>query len=157
MWDTSIVITYLRDLPPVQEISLKTLTLKLAMLCALVTGQRCQSIHLMNWEQLFMGTISSRNNTAGIDYTYFSRRTKAVCIHLFMWEYIKRTKPHRGGETRLFISYIKPHKWVSKDTIARWVKIVMQQAGLEERLFKPHSTTLGCLLPQVKHFVLMCR
>ena len=54
MWDTSIVLTYLRDLK-VQEISLKTLTLKLAMLRALVTGQRYQSIHLMNLEQLFMG------------------------------------------------------------------------------------------------------
>ena len=34
---------------------------------------------------------------------------------------------------------LRPHKWVTKDTIARWVKIVMQQAGVDEHLFKPHS------------------
>lgn len=55
MWDTSIVLNYLRDLPSLQDIKLKTLTLKLVMLCALVTGQRCQSIHLMNLEQMFIG------------------------------------------------------------------------------------------------------
>ncbi len=34
MWDTSIVLTYLRDLPLLQDMNLKTLTLKLVMLCA---------------------------------------------------------------------------------------------------------------------------
>lgn len=53
MWDTSIVLAYLRDLPSLEDIDLKTLTLKLVMLCALVTGQRCQSIHLMNLEHMF--------------------------------------------------------------------------------------------------------
>ena len=59
MWDTSIVLTYLRDLPSVQELSLKTLTLKLTMLRALVTGQRCQSLHLMNWNSCLCGLNSA--------------------------------------------------------------------------------------------------
>lgn len=63
-----------------------------------------------------------------------------LCVYTHLREYIKRTKVLRGEETRLFISYIRPQKWVSKDTIARWVKMVMQQAGVDERLFKPHST-----------------
>ena len=152
MWDTSIVLTYLRDLPPVQEISLKTLTLKLTMLCALVTGQRCQSLHLMNLEQLFMGPEFCKFVINDIVKQSAPGRTQPelvipifqvepkLCVYTCLCEYIKRTKPLRGEETRLFISYIKPHKWVSKDTIARWVKIVMQQAGVDERLFKPHST-----------------
>ena len=47
-WDTSIVLTYLKTLHPPKEISLQNLIHKLVMLCALVTGQRCQTLHLMN-------------------------------------------------------------------------------------------------------------
>ena len=61
-------------------------------------------------------------------------------MYTYLREYIKRTEPLRGEEPRLFITFIRPHKWVSKDTIDRWVKIMMQQAGVDERLFKPHST-----------------
>lgn len=54
--------------------------------------------------------------------------------------HINRTKFLRGDEKRLFVSYIEPHKCVSKDTIGRWVKVVTQQAGVDPRLFQPHST-----------------
>lgn len=47
-WDVSIVLDYLETLYPHQNLSLKELTLKLVMLTALVTGQRGQSIHLMD-------------------------------------------------------------------------------------------------------------
>ena len=47
-WDNSIVLTYLKTLHPPKEISLQNPTHKLVMLCALVTGQRCQTLHLMN-------------------------------------------------------------------------------------------------------------
>ena len=152
MWDTSIVLNYLRDLPSLQDIKLKTLTLKLIILCALVTGQKCQSIHLMNLEQMFIGpefckfVINDivKQSAPGraqpeLVIPVFPAEPK-LCVCTYLREYIKRTEPLRGEETRLFISYIRPHKWVSKDTIARWVKIVMQQAGVDERLFKPHST-----------------
>ena len=51
-WDTSIVLTYLKSLCPPKEISLQNLTHKLVVLCALVTGQRCQTLHLMNLGQV---------------------------------------------------------------------------------------------------------
>ena len=50
-WDTSVVLTYLQTLHPPKKISLQNLTLKPVMLCALVTGQRCQTLHLMNLGQ----------------------------------------------------------------------------------------------------------
>ncbi len=43
-------------------------------------------------------------------------------------------------ENRLFISYKKPYGAVSKDTISRWISVVMQQAGVDVAQFKPHST-----------------
>ena len=40
-WDVSKVLDLLKIWSPVQKLSLKLLTLKLVMLCMLVTGQRC--------------------------------------------------------------------------------------------------------------------
>ena len=89
--------------------------------------------------QWYCRTISSRKTQPELVIPIFQAEAK-LCVYTCLCEYIKRTKPLRGKETRLFISYVKPHKWVSKYTIAWWVKIVMQQAGVDERLFKPHST-----------------
>ena len=47
-WDVQVVLGFLAGLHPPQQLSLKELTLKLVMLTALVTGQRGQSIHLMD-------------------------------------------------------------------------------------------------------------
>ena len=57
-WDTSVVLSYLKALHPVEELNLQQLTYKLVMLCALVTGQRSQSIHLMNLSTLQKKTDS---------------------------------------------------------------------------------------------------
>ena len=35
---------------------------------------------------------------------------------------------------------MKPHPGVTKDTIARWIRTVMLEAGLDVGTFKPHST-----------------
>ena len=46
--DTSLVLSYLKTFAPLESLSFKDLTFKLAMLIALVTGQRCQSLYLMD-------------------------------------------------------------------------------------------------------------
>ena len=35
---------------------------------------------------------------------------------------------------------MKPHNAVSKDTIARWIKVTLGLAGIDGNVFKPHST-----------------
>ena len=55
----------------------------------------------------------------------------------FIW---KKTKPLRGKHTQLLISYQKPHKPVSTDTIARWLKTVLEKAGTDTNIFHAHST-----------------
>lgn len=46
-------------------------------------------------------------------------------------EYLKKTKLVRKQEDSVFITcnYAKPHKAVTKDTIARWIKTAMCRAG----------------------------
>ena len=51
-----------------------------------------------------------------------------------------RTKLHRETQSQLLLSYVKPCKLVSRDTISRWVKVVLQCSGIDVTNFKPHST-----------------
>lgn len=55
-----------------------------------------------------------------------------------MKHYIERTKPVRTGP-ELFISYEKPHGRVSRQTFARWVRTVLEQAGIDVSVYAPHS------------------
>ena len=52
IWDPAIVLTFLESIYPLQDVPLKMLTLKLCMLIALCTGQRCQSINLMDLDHM---------------------------------------------------------------------------------------------------------
>ena len=152
-WDTSIVLTYLKTLHPPKEISFQNLTHKLVMLCALVTGQRCQTLHLMNLgqvrrnpdtsyvfciDQLVKQSAPDRAQPVLLIPRFVADTT--LCVATVLDEYIVRTSSLRGEEQQLFISYAKPHHGVSKDTISRWIKTVMQKAGVDTTLFKPHST-----------------
>ena len=67
----------------------------------------------------------------------------SLCPVATLTEYMSRTEGLRKSasseETRLFISFIKPHKAVSTATVARWIRSVLSAAGIDTSLFKPHS------------------
>ena len=47
-WDVNTVLDMLNTWVPLDKLTLKELTLKLVMLIALLTGQRCQTIHALD-------------------------------------------------------------------------------------------------------------
>ena len=47
IWDVSVVLDYLKALPPLEELSLKDITHKTVLLVALLSGQRCQTVHAL--------------------------------------------------------------------------------------------------------------
>lgn len=128
-WDTSIVLNYLESLDPVADLTLKDLTQKLVMLTLLVTGQRGQTIHLMDLDHMKQGPqtysflICERIKTSGprrkqpeLVLSTFKENDK-LCVIKTLKEYIKRTKDLRNN-SKLFITCIKPHKEASRDTIS---------------------------------------
>ena len=44
------------------------------------------------------------------------------------------------GSDQLLVSIQKPHKPVSTHTISRWLKTVLEKAGIDTSVFKAHST-----------------
>ena len=55
-----------------------------------------------------------------------------------MGEYLERTQEIRKLLS-LFISWVKPHIAVSQDTISRWIKSVLKEAGINLEDFSAHS------------------
>ena len=63
-----------------------------------------------------------------------------LCIVTVLKEYVTCTKLTRGSSTQLFLSYCKPFKPVSTDTIAPWLKKVLANAGININKYGAHST-----------------
>ena len=58
-----------------------------------------------------------------------------------MEEYLKRTSPIRikdPSKTQLLLSVLKPFQPISKSSVARWMKLLIQEAGVGEQ-FSAHS------------------
>lgn len=152
IWDVSQVLDYLKTLYPLEKLSLKELTQKTVMLLLLVTGQRGQFIHLLSlngiqltsqtaYLSLEEHTKTSRPNkaAAAVTITEFTPDSR-ICLLTTLKAYIKETETLRNGENKLFISFIKPNKAVSRDTISRWTKQVLTNSGIDTKMFTSHST-----------------
>ena len=56
---------------------------------------------------------------------------EGLCSVKLLMLYIEKTKDLRGDNKQVFISFIKPHNPVTSSTIARWLKQVMELAGID--------------------------
>ena len=74
-----------------------------------------------------------------LEMTCFSANENICVVHT-VYDYLERTKNIRGNCSKLLISYQKPFKPVSKDTISRWLKMVLSKAGINTNKFTAHST-----------------
>ena len=151
IWDVSIVLNYLRRLVPAANLSLHMLSAKLVTLLALVTGQRCQALHAMDIEFMHLSesravfhiepllkTNSPKSSATALTICAY-REDRCICVIKCLKHYLKRTK-HLRTSTKLFISTLSPHAGMTKDTLARWLKIILSKAGVDVSIFKPHST-----------------
>ena len=151
-WDVNVVLESLRKFEHVKKLSLKELSWKLTTLLMLLSGQRIQTIHLLDITYMTLTESScsfsfskpvkqTRPGTHVHDLVFQAYfKGPGLCIVECLQEYVIRTKPLRGEETQLLISFVKPHQAVSKDTIGRWVKCVLANAGIDTHQFGAHST-----------------
>ena len=123
-WDVNVVLESLRKFEHVKKLSLKELSWKLTTLLMLLSGQRIQTIHLLDIRYMTLTESScsfsiskpvkqTRPGTHVNDlvfHAYF--KDPGLCIVECLQEYVIRTKHLRGEETQLLISFVKPHKAV---------------------------------------------
>ena len=151
IWDVRVVLDYLKTFGASTALPLKELTLKLTMLLCLTTGQRGQTIHKfdinyiqdlddryrISFHEKLKQTKSGRHLTP-IELLAFPE-DKELCVVQHLREYIHRTDPLRKDHSQLLLSYVKPFKPVARDTVSRWVKQVLQSAGIDITKYSAHS------------------
>ena len=152
IWDVNVVLSYLKTLSPVAKLSLKDLTYKVTMMLMLLSGQRIQTIQLLDLKDMTMSKsqftfkVSSKVKHTKPGRHLQDLKFKAyapdrrLCIYTYLQKYLVVTKPLRGDETKLLISFNKPHQAVSRDTIRRWIKQVLSNSGIDTNVFSTHST-----------------
>ena len=66
-----------------------------------------------------------------------------LCVVQCLRQYEKVTKDicpkDRSEANPLFLSYIKPHRLVTSQRIAHWIKDLLGEAGVDTDTFKAHS------------------
>ena len=149
-WDVKTVLRFLETLENA-KLTLRLLSIKLAVLMVLTSGQRCQTlkaIDIRNMEinseyvKIRIGDLlkqsNPKNHLAEIFIGVF-RANPSICVVETLRDYISRTSSIRS-DSQLFIITQKPYSGASKDTIAKWIKLGLNLAGIDLSLFTPHST-----------------
>ena len=153
IWDPEQVLQYLRSLPPNEELTLYQLSCKTAMLAALVTGSRCQSVHYITKSkmQITHGTcycckvppILKTSKWDGKDHVLHLPKFEdtRVCVFTAVCDYLDRTAALRPPNCdKLFIISRRPFTAAAGSTISGWIKTCMTQAGIDTSVYTTHST-----------------
>jgi hypothetical protein len=152
VWDVRLVLDYLRTLSPIVSLRLRDITLTLCMLIALLSAQRSQTLHLLRIDNMKLRANSviftvkelvkqSKPGNTGITLNLEAYPPdRRLCICRVLKHYLFCTKNLRKNSKQLFISYRKPHEPVGKETISRWIRVVLHKAGIDTSVYKAHST-----------------
>lgn len=152
IWPVDTVLDYLSLFWPLDQISLKELTLKLVMLIALTTGQRCQTLTFLDTSEQYMQRNEECFNFALTEHLkqdkpgkvfgnlrLYKYPVRELCVYETLDYYLRATEKLRSS-SKLLVSYIKPYRAVTSATIGRWLKTLSGQAGIDTEIFSGHST-----------------
>ena len=131
---------------------MKSLTLRTVFLMVITRPSRSADLAHLNMKRMrvensgvtFLPSTVAKQSRQGTKIAEFFfpsfPRNRKICPVRSINCYLDRTLRLRGGEPKLFLSFIKPHKPVTSTTIARWLRTVLEQAGIDSAVFGAHST-----------------
>jgi integrase len=152
-WDITRVLDYIDNQGANEGLLLPDLTRKLVFLLAAVGITRISELanlsqhplqklsnawilRLSRWKK---NTNYSKHRVPTLIVPYFPAN-KNLCPVSCLEAYIRATSPWRSPESEsLFLSIMKPHNPVTKDTLGRWIRELVAAAGIDIRTFAPHS------------------
>ena len=154
-WDVNKVLRQISNMGENETLCLKDLTLKTSMLLAITTACRGSELQKLNpmfisWQGNEMGitidkvTKTSRPNKPHVQITLkqYPLDTKLDVVGAVQ-TYLERTEELRTSvrqKSHLLLSFTKPHNPVAPCSIGRWLKTIMEMAGVDTSVFKAHST-----------------
>lgn len=147
-WDTSEILLYLESLGSNDNLILRTHSKKLAALMALCSGQRVQTLSSINldeikfYEDRVIINVKARLKTSKpgiptcIEFPVYS--DVRLCVFNCLKSYIDKTEKLRDS-LNLFIQTRKPFKKATTQTISKWLKETLNEAGININEFSSHS------------------
>ncbi|XP_043481179.1 uncharacterized protein LOC122512464 isoform X1 [Leptopilina heterotoma] len=151
-WDPKIVLDFISKWGPNSDLNLGKLSSKIAILLALVTGHRLQtliSIDIRNIKESDNGIeikIPDQIKTSKINrpqptlFLPYYTENSLICPVLSLKEYLERTSSLRGENKQFLLSFKKPYNPITTQTLSRWVKDVMTKSGINTEVFSAYST-----------------
>jgi len=121
-------------------------------LLLLLSGQRCHTITNPSLQKMiksddkviFLITEKLKHNRTGghqspLEFEAYSYDSN-MCIVSHLQKYLEMTFELHNFSQQLLISFIKPHRPVSRETVSQWIKNFMSLAGIDTSKYKSHST-----------------
>ena len=153
IWDINALLAYFESLPTNSELTLKCLTEKLTVLLLILSEQQKQTLLAIDIDnvKIYEDKLIILLNSS-FKHTKPSRPAQAIVYHKFNGNlklcvvecaklYIEVRKELVPPENKQFlVTFGKPHKAASDDTISRWIKNTISSAGIDIYVFKAHST-----------------
>ena len=150
-WDPDVVLAYISGLGINDDLSFLMLGKKLTFLLLLLSGQRFQTIHLFDINNMSLSptsvcfyvtkllkTSTPYAHVGRISFSEFSKDRNLCVVHALS-TYMSRSAALRGPTTSLLITSTAPHRAASRDTLRRWARDIMLGAGIDVGLFRPYS------------------
>ncbi len=158
-WDVNLVLKYLCTLFPLDTISLRLLTLKLVALIALSTAPRAQTLKSLNLHNMtcmadkilfnFSDLLKTSRQGKNFKMELLHYKDEKLCAMHTLLHYLDRTKNLRKSN-QVLVSYCS-YKAVTSSTIARWLKMVLEQSGIDTSKFKAHSYRTAAASAAFRH------
>lgn len=147
IWDVEKVVTYISSLDNNEDLDDQALTKNLTMLLALASTARAHEICYLDIRFLvrhhsgytFSFAKPTKVSRKGklrppITFTPFEGNSK-LCVCKCMDTYPLRSKYWREYRNHLLLSYVRPHKEISKKTISRWITNILKLSGIDTSIF----------------------
>jgi hypothetical protein len=153
-WDPQLVLDFVGNWVPNRDLSIEKITKKLAILLALCTAHRVQTLSLIKLQNIVKSptgieigiTDVIKTSAAGreqpvLHLPYF-KENSAICPATVIEDYIFVTNRLRSDSSNgnLILTHQKPHKPASAQSISRWIKQVLDASGVDVATFSAHST-----------------
>ena len=156
-WDVRIILDLFRCMPLNDDLTLKRLSQKVAAMLLLFSGQRAATVASLEFADCHLIREDSNPISCEFPITSLQKTSKpgshlkklcfdkfeeepALCVVSHITRYLIMTKDLRDARHGKFLmSYVKPHGSVSVDTVRRWIRVMMAEAGIDCDKFKPHS------------------
>ncbi|CAK1579485.1 unnamed protein product [Parnassius mnemosyne] len=152
-WDPKIVLNHIGDWVPNETLSIEKLTKKLAVLMALCTAHRAQTLSLIKIDNIKICSSDVRISITDIIKTSAAGRQQPllilpyfieninICPATAIKDYLEITNKIRpAGCRNLLLTYRRPHKAATAQSISRWIKNVLAESGVDVTVFSAHST-----------------